>query len=360
MQRLFLCALSLILAAPPAGADSVKLRGRQVFENVRIETIEAGRLVFRGVSGETLRKPLASVEWLECTQVPKLSEAEAALAENRPSEACAKLKELAAAREPEWLARWAAVRLIVSLDAAGRLDEALAVYLSSRRLGDYATLPSRCGFPGSPENRAALRRLDALRRIEGPDAGELRRLRLELHLIEDTPSLPRDLQSDSANEAAASAPDAQPPLLFGASSPPSEVQPQLTDKSMVLSVSARLLESGAAEKAVRMVQRGLPYAEPAARAAWRIELGRGLLAAGGYPAALKEFLDVAHADCEPGLAAEALWGAGQAHERGGRADLARDIFSQLSTRPGLAESLRSQVAEALSRLAAQSQPSASP
>ena len=81
-QPLIAGALGLLLMAGvhPVPGDTVKLNDRPAFRNVSISDFRDNLLVFRGVSGEYLKKPLAEVEWLAIDGRPHLTAAERAAA----------------------------------------------------------------------------------------------------------------------------------------------------------------------------------------------------------------------------------------------------------------------------------------
>jgi TolA-binding protein len=99
-----------------------------------------------------------------------------------------------------------------------------------------------------------------------------------------------------------------------------------------------------------LLQRALPYVEPADQGPWRLLLARTRLVAGQPAAAAADLLQLAETAPDPALAATALYYVGVAHERLARADVARRIYRELLQRDDLPAPVRADATQALQRL----------
>ncbi|RMF83387.1 MAG: hypothetical protein D6744_04810, partial [Planctomycetota bacterium] len=188
--RTLIAALStsVLMLAARAGGDTVKLTDRPAFEDVVVTGYRNDRLLFRGVSGQTLRKPVTEVEWFTCSQRPLLSDAERHRAVDRGRAINMYERALREEDDAEWR-RLIRMRLCDTLDEAGLFDRALETYLDLLRedVASQPPRPSRVGRPGSPRNAAAAKLLEAALRDRslGDRRLALRRMRLDLLLIDD-------------------------------------------------------------------------------------------------------------------------------------------------------------------------------
>ncbi|MFQ5805705.1 MAG: tol-pal system YbgF family protein [Phycisphaerae bacterium] len=137
---------TFLLTAGFTWADAVVLKGRPPFRNVRIIDFKHGRLVFRGVSKEVLRKPLNEVARFKIDRSPILTGAEALAQTNAQESPAAYRRALTKAADP-WLRDLIRVRLLEACDRAGRFDEAVALYTELLR---GQTVPANSPAPRHP------------------------------------------------------------------------------------------------------------------------------------------------------------------------------------------------------------------
>jgi tetratricopeptide (TPR) repeat protein len=346
-------ALFLAVSAPAAAApaDAVKLVGRPVFRNVLLSDYRDGRIIFRGVSGEYLRKPLGEVEWLECAACPPLTEAEHAAAEGQWAAAATAYQEVLRSGCAPWADRLARVRLLVASDRAGRFDEAVLVL--SELLRDYPletpASPRRPGPPGSETNSRAITALNAALSESGlrPTDAALHRLLLELLLYEEADEVP--FVPEGSDAAAAAQPTRQPvdrtPLLgLPVASPPKPaVRVRLPGDSWLIDAAARALDAGEAERCRRLIERALPFVAPDERGPWRLVLARARIAAGAFAEAANDLLPLTET-------AAAVYHLAVAHEGLGRPDVAQRLYRELLASSDTPPRVRVDAARALDRL----------
>ena len=375
-------ALFSVLAFGPAFADSVKLRGKPVFQNVEVQTFRDGRLEFRGVSGQVLRKPLDQIEWFTMEAFPEFAAAEELAGAGRWAEAVPEFVLAADRTEEAWLRAWIQIRLLQALDRAGRFPEAVGQYLSllasgSRHAG--VTPPRFAGPAGSEENRKARDLLAGAIRdpAYGPVHDLLRGFLLELVILdceEPVPAvldLPDEVLPDRARAAGARPRAAPARPKYGLL--PDRVAlgrlPRLPENSFVLSHVASLIEDaaqpdpviGAAEKpagcigdlaaALRRLEEALPFVADADVAIAALIEGRLEIQLGDYAAAIDSLARVGgKAGADPAVACEALYYSGLAQERAGRLEMATSFYREAADRRDCDENARQRAKVALRRL----------
>ena len=366
-----ICATAL--AAIAARADTVALRGKLPFKNVEVRDFVDGKLEFRGVSRETLRKPLVEIARIEIATQPMLTNAE--LLRGRNPAAASTAYELARADCTDaWIKDLACARLVGTYNDAGRFAPAVRAYLDvTRRHPQLANslLPRNAAAPGSDDNRLAIKELRSFWNEAAP-AGRpegVRRLFLELLIIEDAQPVPPDLQPPAAADRpkpAESQPKPEdenglPPLLFGdeppeppalhphnddAAAPP----PTLSGNSIALAAARQLLAADQFAAAGAILERLQPYLDTETELTARILLARCRIETGRPAVAADDMLRLAESTTDRTLAATAFYHVALAHERLDRADVALDIYSKLLDREDLSVELREQVRQRLSGL----------
>ncbi len=364
------------LALAAASADTIKLTNSTVFRAVRTVDFRENRLVFRGVSGQYLRKPLEQVAWFELDGRPALSAAEQQAAAGNWPAATDGYEAALAEPGPDWLRDLIRVRFLVAAEQAGRLARAVELYadlLASQPLSAARYAPRAVGPPGSHTNAAAravlLARLAAPAPIAG--RGALRTLLLELLLIDEAPLPPgfappdavdgpqsRPARPKSASETEASSrparrrgiivdPD-EPEESPEPGKPAPEPPPVLGADSRVLAAAERAVAAGECERALRLIELGRLYVAPGNEGPWRLARGKTLIAAGRPAEAAADLLALAESDA--GLAAVALYYSGVAGERSGQPDFARALYRRVLDRPDVGEEIRALAADGLKRL----------
>lgn len=362
------CVTAVALA--PACADTVVLAGKPPFRHVHITGFRGGRLVFRGVCRETLRKPLRELASFQIDADPMLSNAEA-LRQREPAAAVTAYR-LALEEIPRgWLHDLAEARLVGALDRAGRFAEAVRLWtdlLAAHPDWAGALVPRHADRPGSLTNTQVRRRLAAAYATHlSPDVRRsLARLWLELTLYDGLDPDPagaatRAAQSRHKQPPAASRPSGEPPPLFGAvrrkrspgrstSDLPQEAATlRLPADTFVLQAVRDALQAGQTGRADAIITRSMPHIDPAARGRWQLLHQRCRIEAGHYAQAADALLALSERTPNPTLAAEALYYVGVAHERMDRADVAADIYRELLERSDIPPRLRKLAADGLAR-----------
>ena len=346
----------LLITAPAllASGDTVKLFETPAFENVHVVGVQRGRLVFRGVSREYLRKPLDQVEWIETDSCPPLGVAERATAAGDWDGAIAAYEQARAEARETWLRELIELRLLSAYDGGGRFDDAVALYaevltgepdLVARRP------PRHPDAPGSAANRRARAHLRAALAADppGPVRESLRTLLLEVLIYEDAGDLPAGL--GARGPPATTKPARRSPLLGLPVAPRRKVEPpRLSADSFLLAAAETALDAGEPERAFRLVERGMPFVPPAEADPWRLLLSRARIALGEPIAATDDLLRLSESATEPAVATAALYYLGVAHERMERPDVAQRLYRELLGRPDVPDAVRADAAAALKRL----------
>ena len=353
-------ALSIVLIVfaggipiTPSSADTVELIGKPPFRKVDIYNFRDGRLNFRGVSKELLRKPLSEVARIEIDRCPILNEAEQ-LAATAPAEAIDTYLRAFDEVDQSWLRDFIRVRLLILRDRTGMFAEAVQDYAllletMPKYLHDYE--PRHPGRPGCETNRRAreflLKTLST--KSQRAAAPVLRRLVLDLMLYDEFEPLPPGFSPTvSPTAPLASQPAEEPPLLFGPTE--SEKQPArrhfgdnlaryypivLGDDSLVFAGIRQALEADDEPRARRLLERVQPYLENNESDTWRLLNLRGRILAGQYGPTAAGLLALSEKTHDPAIAGEALYYFGWVHEKMSRADVARKIYGELLEREDL-------------------------
>lgn len=351
----FVCLLSVASGA----ADTVKLRGKPAFEHVTVLDYRTDALVFRGVSREVLRKPLDEIEWFTLDDQPALSAAERSAADGRWATALAGYERALELADDPWLRTLIQLRLLAASQHAGRFDLAARLYvelLLTKPLVVSGHAPSCPGPVGSAVNALARRTLERALESEVSAAAQtaLRGLLVELLIYEDAPALPAALTGDT--ERTGEAPASQPvesilPSLNSASehrAPPAVI----SKPSLLLRMSRDALEHGDGGRAEAWLERGRPFVAAELADAWDLQLGQARLERGRYAEAAEALMALSEATTDRALAATALYYAGVAHQRMGRADVARRLYRELLTRKETPADIAQRAREVLQRLGA--------
>jgi len=360
-----------------ARADTLKLTNRPAFGNVTITDFRDDRVVFRGVSGQYLRKPAGEVEWLAIDGQAALNQAEQAAAGGDWQTASAGYEDARPTAGKPWLRRLIAVRLAAACDRGGRFDQAVAVYgelLAADPAAAARHAPRRPGPAGSEVNRRARARIEESLASgpAAPAAAGLRTLLLELLLYEDVTPLPETLGGPAEPSAALS--DSQPsdrpqpgsrpttaPQTAGPlgilpppdsrpASRPDAAPPQLPPDSFLLDCVQAALDGGDPRRAARLVERATPYAAPCDRGPWRLLLGRCRIESGLLDEAVADLRSLADSDSDPALAGRALYYLGLAYERRRQPEVAAALYAEVLERSDAPEQTKALARDALARL----------
>ncbi len=368
-------AAALLLAAGGAlsSADTVVLRNKPPFHNVAVVAYKQGIVHFRGISKQTLRKPIEEIQSLAIDAAVHLAEAENAAADGRWDDALAGYRLAADEAADDWLRELIETRLLLVLDRCGRYGKAVAAYVELvRRPGAAASVPRprRPGLAGSLVNRAARSTLETA--IDAARTGEerraLRALLLEVLIVEGVE--PQSAGFRAPPRIHAAAPQAEPPPIPAAARriripirPSVTTEPgrapaaaaaagpiSLTVDSGVRHAVEVLLERRDAAGAAQMVERALPFAASADISAWQLLGLRARLEAGDAQRAAADLTKLAEDAQPPPIRCEALYYAGVAQERLDRPDIARALYREISNRADAGEAIRELAAAALERL----------
>lgn len=107
----------LLFALPPAHADSIKVRNLWI-DNVQIEGVRDGTLVFRSPTGSRTTQPLSEVQGIRVDAHPELAEAQKHFDASRFAEAARDFQTVAEEARSDWLQAYARARLVEAASAA--------------------------------------------------------------------------------------------------------------------------------------------------------------------------------------------------------------------------------------------------
>jgi tetratricopeptide (TPR) repeat protein len=360
--RIVFALFFALAAANNLFSDTVKLHGKPAFRNVRIRGFKHGRLVFLGVSRQTLRKPLEQVHWFEITHRDALNHAERAAAQGRWQEAARAYLEAQSDIPETWLGELLRRRLLRAYNGAGRFPEAVALFAElvqrDPRLPErYA--PNHPAAPGSNANSQARERLSAaIETCRSTVAKQrLRVLHLELLLYDEVQPLPAEFAvaldstiATSTSSAPAAAPAAGLPGLLAQAPTSRPTPPRLSASSFVLLAARSAFERQDFRRAAALLERTPAFLEPAEATPWRLLRGRCRIEVGDHAAAADDLLRLAEEQPDPSSSASALYYVGLAHERMGRGDVAKGIYSELLQRDDTPADVRADCRMGLRRI----------
>lgn len=319
-----------------ATADTVKLVGRPAFESVEVIAVSQGKLCFRGLSGEVIRRPVAAVEWIAVGSAGGLTNAERMRTDGDLPGAIAAYERFHA-DAVGWARDFARLRLLATYDDLGQAGRAYETFITLLEAGlvDAAAAPgslrnARDALPVVERSAKSHQRLDIRQAV--------RPLWVELLLAADVP-LPGDLKPPTTRPASKPADDV--PLLFGESIA-TGVETSLPDRDALFRFADSRVDAGDAEGAVRMLERARPFVQPGRWVDWRMSRARALVSIDPALAA-SEFLAIAAEATDRGVQAQSLFQAALTHEAMGRADAAAAMYRELLRRDDLATELRTRV-----------------
>ncbi len=340
--------LAALLGPARARADEVKLVRRPVFRNVQVTDYRDGRLHFRGVSRQTLRKPIAEVEWIRIDGWPELNLAERPPDPDMPT---APQYELLIRQTAEpWQIDLLRIRHAQALDRERPLNEALPAYLkllADRVPGAAAARPRHPDPAGSAGHAAARARLRTARSLGQYRTfqQDLLLLELELLLWDQVSPLPRPFSQWARTPAEqtppAPEPEAEsdaPPAMFADVPLVVEGAPRLPPDSFVYQAIDEALDLDDRPAARAWIERVTPFAaEDDPGLALRVAR-LALAESPGDAVPLLETLRESNADLPSG--ALATYYVGLAFQRLERPAAAEDAWRALLRHRGADERLR--------------------
>jgi tetratricopeptide (TPR) repeat protein len=358
-----------ISAAGLTRADVVELAGQTPFHAVRVIDCRGERLVFRGVSEQVLRVPLARVQLLEITGQTSFNAAEAAARRGDWPAAARDYQHALADAPPPWLAELVRWRMQRTCQASGAFDQAVSLYLdalvSSPALAARFA-PRQAGPAGSEVNARARDALAAALETDLPPGSRTaaRTLLLELSILDDVQPLPPSVSPPAPSSRAASQPAPRPLGLLPASGDSAEAgsdapmdrPPALMSDSLLLRAAGEACDADRADAGLRWVERALPFVDARERANWRLILGRCRIATNRLAEALADLRPLAENDPRSMIAAEALYYVAVAYERLGERAAATRAYGEVVQRTVAPPDLVAQSQAALARLSPQRDP----
>jgi tetratricopeptide (TPR) repeat protein len=359
-------AIVALLGLPEfAWTDDVQLVGRPLLDGVDVYSYTSGKVVFRGKSGQDLRKDLADVVWLRIAGQTTFNKAEQLRKVGNWEAARSHYAEALGQAGRPWQRRLFQMRLLEAAGQAGRYDEAMATWvtlLGDDELGVAPPRPCRPAPRGHGQNDRALRVLESrLRPLEaGPVRAALRGALLELALYDGREPLPAVLFEKAARPATTQPTDAattQPTTQPAWYDPePVATQPAV-DESLKLPADSwlpvaveRWLDGGEALAAMEVMEQGRAYVAEEQEGDWRLLAGRVAILAGEPAQAAADLLGVAEGEFPPGTRAQALYYVGVAHEKLSEPEIAQRMYERLVGDQATPEDVRKKAAADLKRL----------
>lgn len=323
--------------AAAASADTVKLREKPAFRNVKVTDFRRGRLVFRGVSRQYLRKPLEQIEWVAIDGLTALSSAEQRVALGRWQEAIGHYETALDTASRPWQRNFILIRLIAACDRGGEFATAIGHYIDLVQARPAVAARYRPRHPaatGSDENANARRKIElAIESGRSTTAREvLRTFLLELMIYERNPRVV---------------------LLFPPPKPNAliRIRPAtLPQDSFLLEAAGRELEGGEHARVVAVLEQALPYVRDEQAGPWRLLLARGRIAGGDVETALPDLMWLAERRSDRALAAEALYYLGWAYEESDRTEAAVGAYREVLKREEASAAIKARAEERLERI----------
>lgn len=313
---MWVIAAAVFGLASAVRADTVKLHAKPAFQNVQVTDFRRGRLIFRGVSRQYLRKPLEQIEWVAIDGLTSLSLAEQRIALGRWNEAIGHYETALGSAPQPWQRKFILIRLIAACDRAGEFARAVGHYI--KLVQARPAVAAKYG-PRHPPTTRSGENADARRKIElaietgrSTTAREvLRTFLLELMIHERDPRVVELF------------PPPRPNALI-------RILPAtLPETSFLLETAGRSLESGEHARVVAVMEQALPYVRDEKAGPWRLLLARGRVAGGEVKAALPDLISLAERHPDRALAAEALYYLGWAYEKSQRAEAAIGAYREV-------------------------------
>lgn len=340
--------ISLIFVANPLKADTVTLAGRPAFENVQVLDCRGGKIAFRGVSGEVLRKSLAEVQQIETESTPDLNTAERLRAGGELREAIHAYARVA--EKDRWVKAVALRRTIACANAIPDPDvatRALLAILEADNELEPGLARLRFAPPGSDANAAALKRIRGAN-LRGNDA--LIVLQLELTILEDPDGVAGAFRApvgaDGASDHEGAAVDDR---MFGRSK--MRFGGHLLAHDSLLRVALLgLVDEGKFAAARRRYAAARPFVPVEAAVAWNLLDARLLIGEGKAAQAADRLVSLRSAANDAESGAEAVYDLGLAQERLGQYGLAADLYRELAARETAPAEWRTRARAAADRL----------
>lgn len=330
-----------------SSADLLEISEKPPFERINITGFVDERIVFRGLSGETVRVSARRATLIQLDRAPAFSKAELARTRGAWDEALASYASSLHDEPPGAFHDLFLLRRIECLELSGRFAEAVEEWADllqkSPSLALIAT-PRQPQPPGSQANLAARERVQGVvRQLTRPEAaGALqtaRRFLLELLIFDEVNALPADYQPPVP---------ASQPLLFARpdrSGPRIELPPD----SFVFEAANAAIQRRDFNRAVSLLGAALPYCPATGTDTRRLALARARIEIGQYATAINELMALVDAP-DRDQAAQAMYHVGLAHQRLGRPDTARRYYQLALDCRELPESLRTAAREALQKI----------
>lgn len=329
-------ALAALLLAPAAAmADAVKVSGFWI-NDVNVQSIRDGQVVFTNAAGAEVQQPLEKLEGMRLTLYPALEQAEAALEAGDDAQAVAHLRTVVDNARQDWARQYAQWRLVGALGRAGQPVEAVQTYAALVSAGAEAH------FLAEPPVEAVQQASDAQKQAIAAAANAA--LRQAAEPIEAHLQAIIDAAQVSAPAQAAS--ETTPPMPAQPQDGMPAAQPQAATAPAAEQASAITLPQGLDDDEVTQLLRAGRFEEALAAAEQRLQtpgqLSLSLYQKGMAQLGLAEQTGDAARYKDAGLsfmrvltyfprssqAAPAMVEAGYVHAKIGRPELARKLYDR--------------------------------
>ena len=318
--------LCLSLCATGVLADSVKLGGFW-FNNVTVQDIDDGNLIFTSTNGAEQVRPMLEVQGLKLALFDDSAAADEALKARDYQEVVKRFSSIATEARQPWARHWAMWHKVAALDQLGQPVEAVETYLELVRQnadGYFLASPPLKSLRNAPEGKKKdiASRLNALKKslAKGPAKSPFEKM---LKVLQSDKQLPGDTAlADSPEPAAEDDGDSletEPAVAMAGVMDPNDPVTRLLhagefEKAMAETKSR--LKGKELLMAMRLYQHGLAQLYLAERSKDR-QL---------YMAAGLSFMRVAIHFSKSSYTGPALVEAGVVHERIGRHELAMKLW----------------------------------
>ena len=326
LLKAILATLCLSVCATDVVADSVKLGGFW-FNNVTVQDITEGNLIFTNANGAEQVRPMLEVQGLKLTVFDDSAAADEALKAKDYQEAVKRFSSIAAEARRPWARHWAIWHKVAALDQLGQPVEAVEAYLELVRQkadGYFLANPPLKSLRNAPDGKKKdiASRLSGLRKslAKGPARSPFEKM---LKVLQDDKQPTDDTASaDSPDPAEKDDSDSlktEPAIAMTGVMKPNDPVTRLLhagEFEKAMAEAALRLKGKELHMAMRLYQHGLAQLHLAERSKDRqLYLDAGL-----------NFMRVAIHFSKSSYIGPALVEAGVVHERIGRHELAMKLW----------------------------------
>ena len=332
MRWLATCVV-VLTAAAGVHADAIKFEGQPWVQNVRIQSIGGGEIVYLAPAGTEVRGTLDTLEAIRMTIYPQMEQAQAALEAGDAGRAVELLQELRRQGRDPWVQHYARRELVGALERQGQAEQAMQAYLELLEEGVDPYFLTR----------------PPLEAVQTADEAQRQRVReLLTPRLEAVEGETHDLLEQMLEASGTGAIEAAEPDAMATQTAPADADaaaPALDESAVVLPAAApldhpiaNLLRQGRFQEAIQAADQALSTSGDLASSLYfkgraQLELAEQSGDQNLYKDAGLNFVRVMTYFGDRSLyGTPALLEAAYVHERIGEAEVARELFSKAAIR----------------------------